>query len=49
MKEAMGDIGEPQRHITFEPLPDSVPAPEPTTAPAEPVYVPEPEPEKVGA
>lgn len=31
----MGDIGEPVRHIEFEPFP--------ATAPAEPAYTPEPE------
>lgn len=39
-----GDIGEPQREVTFEPFPDTIPliepaAPEPA-APAEPERVP---------
>ena len=35
----MGDIGQPIRHIEFEPIPDSVPAqePSPQVVPAEPV------------
>jgi hypothetical protein len=36
----MGDIGAPQREVTFEPLPDEVPIDEPVTAPAEPERVP---------
>lgn len=28
----MGDIGKPQRHIEFEPMPDSVPVTEPSPA-----------------
>lgn len=31
----MGDIGEPQREVTFEPLPDTVPVEQPVEAPAE--------------
>ena len=35
----MGDIGEPQREVTFEPIPDAEPvpvgAPVPETTPAE--------------
>lgn len=48
----MGDIGEPIKHIEFEPIPEDVPAPqepaapEPATAPAEPAPA---EPEKVPA
>lgn len=42
----MGDIGEPVRHVEFEPMPDSVPVEEPA-APATPA--PEREPEKVPA
>lgn len=34
----MADIGAPQREVTFEPLPDAVPVPEP--APAAPVEEP---------
>ncbi|WGW12700.1 hypothetical protein LWF01_02715 [Saxibacter everestensis] len=33
----MGDVGEPERHIEFEPIPESVPVPEPAPVPAEPV------------
>jgi hypothetical protein len=40
----MADIGEPQREVTFEPLPETVPLTEPAPAP-----VVEPEPEKVPA
>lgn len=36
------DIGQPQREVTFEPLPDSVPVTEP--APAAPAETPEPVP-----
>lgn len=36
----MAQIGEPQKEVTFEPIPDSVPVPEP---------VPQKEPEKVPA
>lgn len=36
----LGNIGEPTRHITFEPIPDEVPVPE---------VVPATEPEKVPA
>jgi hypothetical protein len=35
----VADIGEPQREVTFEPLPDSVPLTEP--APAAPAENPE--------
>lgn len=43
----MGDIGEPQRHIEFEPFPEKAPAepapaPSPTPAPAEPTKEPVP-------
>lgn len=37
-----GDIGEPVRHIEFEPFPESVPQAEPTVAPAVPTEAPEP-------
>lgn len=39
----MGDVGEPRRTITIEPLPETEPVPEPTPEPAAP------EPEKVPA
>lgn len=35
-----GDIGEPQRHIELEPLPEEAPVELPVTAPAEPEKVP---------
>lgn len=39
----MGKIGEERRHITVEPVPETLPAPAPEPEPA-----PEREPEKVG-
>lgn len=38
----MGDIGKPQRHIEFEPMPTTEPIhePSPVIAPAEPDLVP---------
>lgn len=36
----MADIGEPQREVTFEPLPDSVPLVEPTAPVEDPELVP---------
>lgn len=41
----MGNIGEPVRHVEYEPLPDSVPVEEP----AAPEVAPAREPEKVPA
>lgn len=32
----MGDIGEPQREVTFEPIEEPVPQPQPVEEPAEP-------------
>lgn len=50
----MGDIGEPVRHVEFEPMPTTAPVEEPAapSVPSEPVPEPvpaEPEPEKVPA
>ncbi len=39
-----GDIGPVRREVTFEPLPDDMPVPEPATTPAEPAETPEPVP-----
>lgn len=36
----MGNIGEPVRHVEFEPLPETAPIEEPAVAPAEPEPVP---------
>lgn len=40
----MGDIGEPNREIEFEPFPEQAPIETPAPAPAEPVKAPEPVP-----
>lgn len=41
MTARMGDIGEPEREVTFEPIPTTVPVEEPAApAPAEPERVP---------
>lgn len=44
MNPRMGEIGEPQREVTFEPMPETVPVQEPTPATPQPV-----EPERVPA
>ncbi len=36
----MGDIGKPERHIEFEPVPTTVPVREPAVVPAQPEKVP---------
>lgn len=36
----MGNIGQPQKEIEFEPFPATVPVQEPAVAPAEPTHAP---------
>jgi hypothetical protein len=47
--EIMGDIGEPVRHVEFEPFPETAPIEEPAAPTPAPVETPAPEREPVPA